>query len=142
MSHKLTELKSLTQAKLEKSITLFTSSVDGLDPYDSAYNYSSQELMPYDALTSRFMRVCEMAIKFFKVLDLMESLHPSESFRDLIHNTSKLGFIKSEEVWFEMRIVRNQITHDYLPVEFKIMFDFIMNEFLNEIMFLQRKIKT
>ncbi len=142
MSHKLTELKSLTQAKLEKSITLFTSSVDGLDPYDSPYNYSSQELMPYDALTSRFMRVCEMAIKFFKVLDLMESLHPSESFRDLIHNTSKLGFIQSEEVWFEMRIVRNQITHDYLPVEFKIMFDFIMNEFLNEIMFLQRKIKT
>lgn len=142
MSHKLTELKSLTQSKLEKSITLFTSSVDGLDPYDSAYNYSSQELMPYDALTSRFMRVYEMAIKFFKVLDLMESLHPSESFRDLIHNTSKLGFIKSEEVWFEMRIVRNQITHDYLPVEFKIMFDFITNELLNEIMFLQRKIKT
>ncbi|MBL7829651.1 MAG: nucleotidyltransferase substrate binding protein [Saprospiraceae bacterium] len=142
MSHKLTELKSLTQAKLEKSITLFTSSVDGLDPYDSAYNYSSQELMPYDALTSRFMRVYEMAIKFFKVLDLMESLHPSESLRDLIHNTSKLGFIQSEEVWFEMRIVRNQITHDYLPVEFKIMFDFITNEFLNEIMFLQRKIKT
>jgi len=142
MSHKLTELKSLTQSKLEKSITLFTSSVDGLDPYDSAYNYSSQELMPYDALTSRFMRVYEMAIKFFKVLDLMESLHPSESFRDLIHNTSKLGFIKSEEVWFEMRIVRNQITHDYLPVEFKIMFDFITNELLNEIIFLQRKIKT
>lgn len=142
MSHKLTELKIIIQDKLEKSISLFINNIDGLEPFDSTSTYTSEELIPYDSLTSRSMRVFEMAIKYFKISDLLESLHQAESFRDLIHSANKLGLIESENVWFEMRIVRNQITHDYLPAELKIMFDFITNEFLNEIMFLQRRIKT
>lgn len=142
MSNKLTELKIIIQDKLEKSISLFINNIDGLEPFDSTSTYTSEELIPYDSLTSRSMRVFEMAIKYFKISDLLESLHQAESFRDLIHSANKLGLIESENVWFEMRIVRNQITHDYLPAELKIMFDFITNEFLNEIMFLQRRIKT
>jgi uncharacterized protein with HEPN domain len=44
----------------------------------------------------------------------------------------KLNIIENEELWFEMRMIRNKISHDYLPTQLEKMISLITNEFYSE----------
>ena len=55
--------------KYDKSYQLLTASVKKTTDYDVNKNYSADELESYDALSDRFMRIVETAIKFFRTYE-------------------------------------------------------------------------
>jgi hypothetical protein len=74
---------------------------------------NTDELESFEALTSRFARLSDMIIqKTFKLLDHLE-LEDSGSARDRINRAEKRGVIQSANDFVEIRILRNEIAHDY-----------------------------
>jgi hypothetical protein len=140
MSINIIQLKEIQRDNLEKAIQLFQSSVNDVDDFDVNKKYTHKELVPYDALTNRCMRVYEMAIKYFDCIDKIDSKHNAETFRDLIHNACKFLLVNNEEVWFDMKKIRNKMAHEYLPNEMKNMYDFITSSFTQEVNYLYKKI--
>lgn len=55
---------------------------------------------------------------------------------------AKLELINNVSIWFYMRYVRNKIVHDYLLEQIKHMFDDIMSDFYDELVFSINKIKS
>lgn len=129
MKNKLIESN---KEKLFKAFEHYESTVLVLPNFDSTIPYTSDELVIFDALTSRFVRLYETVIQLFRSVDSVQSIHISESFGDLIANMVKLNIIANEELWFEMRMIRNKISHDYLPTELEKMISLITNEFYLE----------
>lgn len=140
MSINIIQLKEIQRDNLEKAIQLFQSSTNEIENYDATKKYTYKELEPYDALSNRSLRVYEMAIKYFDCIDKIDSKKVAETFRDLIHNSSKFRLVETEEVWFEMKKIRNKMAHDYLPNEIKNMYDFLTNSFAKEVRYLLQKI--
>jgi hypothetical protein len=74
---------------------------------------NADELERFEALTSRFARLSDMITqKTFKLLDHLE-LEDSGSARDRINRAEKRGIIQSADDFVEIRILRNEIAHDY-----------------------------
>lgn len=118
--------------KFHKSFEHFESIVLKAPKFDSSIAYSSEELEIFDALTSRFVRLYETTIQLFRTIDSLQSMHISESFGELITNMLKLNVIVNDEIWFEMRMIRNKISHDYLPAQLQMMITLITNKFYPE----------
>lgn len=77
--------------------------------------YSFEELDKFEALTSRFARVSDMLIqKMFRLIDVLE-LEKAGSIIDRINRAEKRNLIYSGEVFKEIRHLRNDIAHEYLP---------------------------
>lgn len=55
--------------KLDKSFFLVAASLEDLEPYDLAKNYTAKGLEPYDALSDRFIRCIETFIRYFKTYE-------------------------------------------------------------------------
>ena len=76
-------------------------------------NYTQAELESFEAFTSRFARVSDILVqKVFRLLDKIE-LEDEGTVRDRINRAEKKGLIPSAEIFAEMRILRNDITHEY-----------------------------
>lgn len=142
MSDSLKEVLEQNSLKLSRSMAVYLAIAGNAPLYDKSYQYTAEELEKFDALTGRFLRVYETAIQFFRTVDLIQSIEKADTFRDLIHHVSKLGFITNEEIWMEMRIIRNKITHDYLPEQFSEMYETICNVFTPEIKYLNTKLEV
>ena len=140
MSDSLKDIFNQNSSKLKRSITIYLAIAEDAPAFDVLYSYTASELERFDALTGRFLRVYETAVQFFRTVDMMESIEKADTFRDLIHHVCKLGYIQNEETWMDMRIIRNKITHDYLPQQFSEMYDLICNSFTKEIIYLYRKL--
>ncbi|RLA09062.1 MAG: hypothetical protein DRQ51_00315 [Gammaproteobacteria bacterium] len=121
--------------KVNRVYNLVQASIKKLEPYKADYDYSYDELEPYDALADRFIRCVEIFIKYFKTYDIYKNATPTLSYRDLINTMEKLSIVESAETWIQMRTIRNKMVHDYLPEQTKIMFDEIMNKFWQQIKF-------
>ena len=126
--------------KVKKSFALVEASLAKLDAYKLNYDYSYDELEPYDALTERFIRCVEMFAKYFKTYDAYKSIAKSPTYRDLINVMEKVGLVTATPLWMEMRDVRNRIVHDYLPEQTKEMYDDIMGKFYEELKYSNAKI--
>jgi hypothetical protein len=127
------------ELKLTKAIQVFVALVDKIPPFDPEKNYTAQELESFDALTSRFLRCYEVSIQYFRTIDSIKSIEKSETFRDLTHQMQKFGLINEPEIWAQMRIIRNKITHDYLPEQLGYMYAQIVGVFASEIVFVIKK---
>ncbi len=134
------ELLEINKEKLFKTFELFENIVTKCPVYDASKTYSPIELEIFDALTSRFVRVYETAIQLFKTIDNLQSLHIAESFGDLMSNCEKLQIITNQDIWFDMRLIRNKISHDYLPNQLQEMLQFITNEFYSELKNISQRI--
>lgn len=76
-------------------------------------DYTQAELECFEAFTSRFARVSDMLIqKVFRLIDRIE-LEDEGAVRDRINRAEKKGLIPSAEIFAEMRILRNDIAHEY-----------------------------
>lgn len=85
--------------------------------------YSEKELESYEALCSRFARLSDIMIqKILKTVELID-LESSGTVRDRINRSHKKGLITSAERLIEIRILRNEIAHEYLPEAFKDIFE-------------------
>ncbi len=77
--------------------------------------YTFGELDKFEALTSRFARTGDMLIqKIFRLIDIMELERPG-SVIDRINRAEKRGLISSAEIFKEIRYLRNDISHEYIP---------------------------
>ncbi len=134
------QLLEINKEKFTKSFQLFENIILKNPKFDSNINYTSEELEIFDALTSRFVRIYETSIQLFKTFDSLQSLNVAESFGDLISNCSKLNLITNENLWFDMRLIRNKIPHHYLPNPMQEMINLIIDDFYQEFKNLNTKI--
>jgi hypothetical protein len=115
--------------KYQKTFQLLKASVVKTTDYDTNKNYSADELEPYDALSDRFMRTVEVAIKFFKTYEYYLQAEQSQTLRDGLHQMEKLKLITNIDIWLEMRDIRNRIVHDYIPEKIAEMYQLIHTDF-------------
>ncbi len=74
-------------------------------------SYEEQE--SFEALTSRFARLSDIIIqKIFRLLDILD-LEDEGTIRDRINRAEKKGVIQSADDFIEIRILRNEIAHEY-----------------------------
>lgn len=74
---------------------------------------TNEEQESFEALTSRFARLSDIIIqKIFRFFDLLDLELPG-TIRDRINRAEKIGAIKSAEEFIEIRILRNEIAHEY-----------------------------
>lgn len=111
------ELLLASRTKLLASLGIFFASVEAYVPFDPARSYTPKELEPYDALSDRFLRSFESCVRYFRTVERVREVAPSESFRDLLNRMEKYGTITSVRAWLELRDTRNRIAHEYLPEE-------------------------
>ncbi|MFA5817381.1 MAG: hypothetical protein WC865_17400 [Bacteroidales bacterium] len=109
-------------ALLEKEWILLKQSADTLDlsfikckTIGIKEQYTFEEQESFDSLTSKFARTSDIYIQ--KVLRTAWSLlhEPSIPFIDLVNRCEKEGIIPSADELIEIRDLRNQIAHEYLP---------------------------
>lgn len=85
-------------------------------------DYTFGELDKFEALTSRFARTSDMLIqKIFRLIDILELERPG-SVIDRINRAEKRGLISSAEIFKEIRHLRNDISHEYIPTAIEQMF--------------------
>ncbi len=90
--------------------------------------YKPDDLEYYDSLAFRFGKSIELFLNFFKGLEIYLVSKSSDTLRDQLHFIQKIGIIDSIDFWMESRILRNKITHAYLPEQLKDIYEEIMNK--------------
>ncbi len=77
--------------------------------------YEPEELESFESFTGRFARLSDILIqKIFRLVDEMD-LDSQGTIRDRINRAEKKGLIDSSDVFIEIRVLRNDIAHEYLP---------------------------
>lgn len=108
-------------------------------PFDVQRQYSADELEPYDAMSDRYLRAVEMAIRYFRTVERARLAIRSESYRDLLGNTAKWGLIADVDLWFRIRDLRNRIAHDYLPEHLQRIYQAISGDYGAELLRLRER---
>jgi uncharacterized protein YutE (UPF0331/DUF86 family) len=76
-------------------------------------SYTDDEYDAYEALGSRFARVCDMLLqKSFRTIDAME-MESGGTLIDAVNRAEKRGIIDSSNNLRELRELRNEIAHEY-----------------------------
>ena len=74
---------------------------------------SLNDLEKFEALTSRFSRLSDLMLqKVFRSVDQLD-LDDEGTNRDRINRAAKKGMIKNARTFIEIRLLRNEISHDY-----------------------------
>ncbi len=77
--------------------------------------YEPEELESFESFTGRFARLSDILIqKVFRLVDELD-LDSSGTIRDRINRAEKKELIASSDIFIEIRMVRNDIAHEYLP---------------------------
>lgn len=125
----------------QKTFRLLKASVQKTSGFDINRDYTADELEPYDALSDRFIRVVELAIKLFRSYEYYHQAEQSQTLRDGLHQMEKFELISNIDIWLDMRDIRNRIVHDYTPEKIAEMYKLIRHEFYDELNQLEYKIK-
>ena len=74
---------------------------------------SNEELESFEALTSRFVRLSDIIIqKIFRYFDVLD-LEDGGTVRDRINRAEKKGIIDNADAFVQIRLLRNEIAHEY-----------------------------
>ncbi|OOP56618.1 MAG: hypothetical protein AYP45_08110 [Candidatus Brocadia carolinensis] len=114
MSRKdLLELLRDELSSLERAREVLQYSYDTCNGIGIKEDYTFDEMDRFEALTSRFARLSDLLIqKIFRLIDQI-GLEDSETVRDRINNAEKKGLIESADIFIQIRIVMNDIAHEY-----------------------------
>jgi hypothetical protein len=137
MNEDLNAIANNNRNKALKALQLVAASLSEFQPYQPNANYTPKALEPYDALSDRFVRTIECALRYFRSYELVEFAEQSDTTRSLLNRMEKLGLISQAELWLAMRNIRNRIVHDYLPEQTAQMFSEISNIYGPELLSLQ-----
>lgn len=78
-------------------------------------SYQPEELESFESFTGRFARLSDILIqKIFRLIDELD-LDTQGTVRDRINRAEKKELIVSSDVFIEIRMIRNEIAHEYLP---------------------------
>lgn len=76
---------------------------------------SNDQLESFEALTARFARLSDLFIqKALRTMDAID-LEDSGTVRDRINRAEKKGIVDSAEELIRIRMLRNEIAHEYKP---------------------------
>jgi hypothetical protein len=110
-------IKLLTEeiSMLEKAMQTLKLSVDKCTTIYKKNDYSFEDLESFDSLTSKFSRASDIFTqKVIRTIWIL--LHePFIPFIDMLNQAEKMNIIFSADQLLEIRDLRNQITHEYLP---------------------------
>lgn len=88
-------------------------------------SYEEQER--FEALTSRFARLSDIIIqRIFRLLDILD-LEDKGTIRDRINRAEKKEIIHSADDFIEIRILRNEIAHEYKSETIYTIFEKVLN---------------
>ncbi len=88
--------------------------------------YPIEELDHFEALTSRFARLSDLLIqKIFRLIDELDLETPG-TVRDRINRAEKKGLIPNAEIFVNIRLLRNDIAHEYMPEAIQQIFQRVM----------------
>jgi len=77
--------------------------------------FTYEELESFEALTSRFARLSDIIIqKILRLFDVLDLEEPG-TVRDRINRAEKKGVVESADDFIQIRILRNEIAHEYKP---------------------------
>ena len=100
-------------SNLEKAEDILRYSYDKCRSIELKKGLSYEELETFEALTSRFARLSDIIIqKVFRLLDILD-LEDAGSIRDRLNRAEKKGVIHSADKFVDIRILRNEIAHEY-----------------------------
>ncbi|HBA67487.1 MAG TPA: hypothetical protein DCZ48_15200 [Methylococcaceae bacterium] len=119
--------------KYQKAFQLLSASISKTSDFDADKDYTADELEPFDALSDRFIRIVEVAIKLFRTYEYYMQAQQSQTLRDGLHQMEKFGLISGIDIWLEMRDVRNRIVHDYIPEKVAEMYLLVRTVFYQEL---------
>lgn len=110
-----TELLHEELGMLESAIVTLKLSVDKCSKIGVKSIYTFEEEESFDSLTSKFGRTSDLYTQ--KVLRTIWMLlhEPFVPFIDLLNKAEKMELINSADQMIEIRDIRNEITHEYLP---------------------------
>ncbi|MDY0384746.1 hypothetical protein [Trichlorobacter sp.] len=115
------ELQLLDDARQILAYSFAKCSKIGLKP-----DYTPEELESFESLCSRFARLSDiMTQKIFRLLAEIALEQPG-TVRDRINRAEKWNLIESAEEFVAIRIVRNDIAHEYLPEAIRDIFKKVM----------------
>jgi hypothetical protein len=98
---------------LEKARDILLYSYEKCRTIELIDGLSYEEQDNFEALTSRFARLSDIIIqKIFRLLDILD-LEEEGTIRDRINRAEKKGIIHSADNLIEIRILRNEIAHEY-----------------------------
>lgn len=88
-------------------------------------NFTEEQLIELEALTSRFARMSDILIQqIFKTIDRLDGIAPG-TVRDRILQAEKNNIINDAKVFLEIRDKRNTIAHEYELHSMKEIFVFV-----------------
>ena len=98
---------------LEKARDVLFYSFAKCSKINTTEGLSDEEMESFEALTSRFSRLSDIIIqKVFRAIDILD-LDDEGTVRDRINRAEKKGIIKSADDFIDIRILRNEIAHEY-----------------------------
>lgn len=87
---------------------------------------SNNELESFEALTGRFARLSDIIIqKVFRYFDVLE-LEDTGTVRDRINRAEKKGLIETAEEFIQIRLLRNEISHEYKSDSINAIFESVL----------------
>ncbi len=100
-------------AELEKGKDVLSYSFEKCRNVNVIDGLSHEQMESFEALTSRFARLSDIVIqKAFRSLDILD-LDDEGTIRDRINRAEKKGIIESADSFIDIRILRNEIAHEY-----------------------------
>lgn len=100
-------------AELKNACSVLEYSYQKCRKIDVPLGLSDEELESFEALTSRFARLSDIIIqKIFRYIDTLD-LEQQGTVRDRINRAEKKGIIESADDFIEIRLLRNEISHEY-----------------------------
>jgi hypothetical protein len=115
------ELKVLCDAREVLEYSLNKCSAIGIKE-----SYEPEELESFESFTGRFARLSDILIqKIFRLVDELD-LDSQGTIRDRINRAEKKELIASSDVFVEIRMIRNDIAHEYLPEAIRDIFEKVL----------------
>ena len=100
---------------LEKARDVLSYSYEKCTKIGVRADLSNDELEAFEALSARFARLSDIVIqKVIRYLDALD-LEDTGTVRDRINRAEKKELINSSEDFVQIRMLRNEIAHEYKP---------------------------
>lgn len=134
------ELLGVASERTLAALDIFLASVADYPGFDPAVAYTPKQREPLDALSDRYLRAFEAALRYFRTWERVHEAAPSDTFRDLLLRMEKSGWISGLAIWLRLRDLRNRIAHEYLPDELAKMYEQMVGEAANELGRLRKRL--
>ena len=100
---------------LQNSLKTLKRSVEKAQTIGQKKEYTFEEMEAFDSLTSKFSRASDIFLQKI-IRTLWELLHEDKMpLIDILNKAEKLEIIHSADAMLEIRDIRNQIAHEYIP---------------------------